>query len=102
MKEHKTVDVLRRASGLDLGESEAIIYADDNHADVLLMDEAKGREIARNMGIYIMGTVGVLLFAYNQKILTGDEVEKVLDTLKKSDRHIGNNIINYALSKIQR
>ena len=27
VKEHKTVDVLRRATGLDLGESEAIVYA---------------------------------------------------------------------------
>ena len=32
--EQKAVDVLRRSSGLDLGESEAIIYADDHHADV--------------------------------------------------------------------
>ena len=28
--ERKAVDILRRASGLDLGESEAIVYADDN------------------------------------------------------------------------
>ena len=101
VKEQKAVDVLRRFSGLDLGESEAIIYADDSNADVLLMDEVHGRQIAKNMGLYIMGTVGVILFAYEEKLLTGSDVEDALINLKKANRHIGDDIINYAMSKIQ-
>ena len=38
-----------RATGLDIGESEAIILSDQIKADLLLMDEVKGRQVARNM-----------------------------------------------------
>ena len=100
VKEHKAVDVLRRSAGLDLGESEAIIYADDIKADVLLMDEAKGRQVAKAMGLYIMGTVGVLLFAHEEKIMSGSDVVKALDQLRRANRHIAEDVIKYALSKI--
>ena len=101
VKEPEAVKLLQRATGLDLGESEAIIYADDTNADVLLMDEIRGRQVAKSMGIYIMGTIGVLLFAYEEKILSGFEVAEILDKLKKSNRHISDELIEYALSKIQ-
>ena len=40
---------------LDLGEAEAIILAKNLHADWLLVDETKGRKIAKNMGLQIVG-----------------------------------------------
>ena len=49
VQDESKVLFLQRATGLDLGESEAIIYADEAKADLLLMDEAAGRRVAQNM-----------------------------------------------------
>ena len=51
----KSVAILRNFTGLDAGESEAIILADEKSSDVLLMDEHKGRQVAKKMGITITG-----------------------------------------------
>ena len=43
VEDSKSVNLLRRATGLDAGESEAIVLVDNQNADLLLMDEVKGR-----------------------------------------------------------
>jgi predicted nucleic acid-binding protein len=48
---------------LGLGEREAIQLAQEKQADLLLMDERKGRLEATRRGLRIIGTLGVLLNA---------------------------------------
>jgi uncharacterized protein len=55
------VQLLRQDLGA--GESEAIVLARECHADVLLMDEQRGRRAAQRLGITCTGLVGVLLEA---------------------------------------
>ncbi len=45
---------------LDSGEREAIILAEELHADFLLMDEKKGRRVALGRKLPVVGTVGLL------------------------------------------
>jgi len=49
------------ARQLDRGETAAITYAIENDADLVLLDERDGREVARRHGLVVTGVVGILL-----------------------------------------
>lgn len=48
---------------LDRGEAEAITLAVETKPDFLLMDERKGRRLAEERGLAVIGALGVLLEA---------------------------------------
>ena len=54
---------------LGLGEREAIQLAEEKHADLLLVDERKGRLHAARRGLKSIGTLGVLLSAGQRRLL---------------------------------
>jgi predicted nucleic acid-binding protein len=54
---------------LDKGEAESIALAIYLHADFLLIDETIGRTIAENMGLKIVGLLGILIKAKAEGII---------------------------------
>jgi len=59
--DHGAADALSR--NLDRGEAEAIVLAEECHADYLLMDEKLGRSVAQSRGLRVIGLLGILVIA---------------------------------------
>jgi len=57
------------ASSVDRGEAEAIALAEELHADHLLIDERKGRRLAQQQGVPVVGLLGVILLAKHAKLI---------------------------------
>ncbi len=100
IKNPESASILKRATGLDQGESEAIILTDEQNADVLLMDEAKGRAVSFQMGFKIMGTIGILMAAYEEDELTANEVRECVEGLQRAGRHISQKHYQMLLDKL--
>lgn len=98
---HEAVRILRLATGLDQGESEAIVLTDEREADILLMDEAKGRKISGKMGITVMGTIGIRISSYEDNLISSEEVRRCIDDLQRSGRHIGERHCQMLLDRLQ-
>lgn len=100
VQNRKSLQLLQAVSGLDDGESEAIILADELKSDVLIMDEKKGRKVAEKLGIKITGTVGVLLQSYSENMISSDEIKTYLDQLKNSNIRLSESLIQKALEML--
>ena len=75
----------------DLGETEAMILYKQYSADRLLIDDKRGRRVAKINHINTIGSLGVLLAAKQSYLI--DRVAPYLDKLAASDIYISNDLI---------
>lgn len=64
---------------LDVGEAEAIALALEARADIVLMDERRGRRLARRLGLRPLGLLGILVKAKRDGAI--EQVKPLLDSL---------------------
>lgn len=86
---------------LDYGEAEALTLAQEKQL-LLLIDEKKARQIAKNMGLKIVGLLGVLLLNHRRGYLSETEVLKLLAQLKQMDFRLSTRLENDFIKQLQR
>jgi len=80
---------------LDPGEASALSLAAELEDALLIIDEAKGRKVAKRMGIDITGTLGVIITAKNKGYISA--VKPLLERIQVTNFRISSDLIRIVL-----
>jgi len=83
---------------VDDGEAEAIALALDISANILLVDDRDARDLAKKLGLQVMGTLGVLALAKYRGLI--QEVKPIIDELVESGFWISSRILKEFLREL--
>ncbi len=83
---------------VDRGEAEAIILALELNADLLIIDDREARNLAKKLGLQVMGTLGVLALAKYTGLI--QEVKPIIDKLMETGFWISRRILEVFLKEL--
>ena len=83
---------------LGAGETEAISLALEIHADQLLVDEKEGRHLAQQLGLHVIGTLGVLLAAKRKGLIPA--VRPQIEALLQNNFWISPQLVERTLADV--
>ena len=95
-----SVQKLIAETGLDLGETEAIVLSESVKADLTLIDERSARNVAKQRGIVITGTVGILARAFSQGLINAKEIQDFAKILHSEGRYISESLFDALLNMV--
>ena len=84
---------------LDYGEAEAIVLAQEIKADLIILDNREPRLFAHQIGLKVIGTIGVLLKAYDKQIVK-NPLEEVY-RLRNYGFYISDNLLDRIMSFLE-
>ncbi len=83
---------------VDTGEAEAIVLALERNADLLLVDDRDARNIAKKLGLQVMGTLGVIALAKYKGLIL--RAKPIIDKLVESGFWISKRILGEFLKEL--
>lgn len=86
------------SSVLDPGEATSIALAAEYDNSLLIIDEVKGRKIAREMGVQITGTLGVLVIAKEKGYIKA--VKPIIKKMEKTNFRVSDTLLKKVLEKV--
>jgi len=96
VRQIKGIPIPAALAHLDAGEQEAIILAEQMQADLLLIDEKKGRYSAIERGLPVIGTLGVLELAARRYPL---DLAGLFDTLLRTNFKVSPSLLAAVLKR---
>lgn len=82
---------------LDAGEASAITLATELNDALLIIDESKGRKVAKKMGLSVTGSLGVVIIAKNKGHISS--VKAIIEKIERTNFRISPSIIQSVLKK---
>ncbi len=82
------------------GEAETIALAIEANADTAVLDDKKARNIARKLGLKIIGTIGILILAKKQNLINNIEAE--INKLIETSFYLSQDVIKRALEEARK
>ncbi len=82
---------------VDEGEASAIALTIETPRSIILIDDLKGRKLAKRLGLNLMGVLGLLLKAKENHIIGG--VKQYTDLIQQTDFRVTRELINYVLEQ---
>jgi len=98
----KKSEALMQITGIDKGEAQAIMLAKQKNEELILIDQANAREVARQLRLKPRGTIFIILTATKRRMITRQDAKQMLGRLIEANFYISARIYRDALKAIER